>query len=645
MIELGNLCQQALAGSLESEAEESGYKAKLPRVKWIRQLPELDMTGGILVIVEPGTPGGFANVRDAREQILGQESRRRDRELNRSSLNMDSSGNSTASSTAGAHVLAPCGHDGTCPMQGKRMWCHFGQRIQRPSLMKVDGNKRSYQDEEYSYVVLRRGPRPADDPAWWEAADLVWDEKGVPELISHSSAKGGGIAQAGMASSKEWKLPEKVIRRQIMLNRMHLHTKSRSPSSSVAVPMESPSTLEGTKREVKIRSLFKNTPGAELDGKPSQMQPLQDLSGDSTDAPHATLSSPRQGGEICGSFALKYPAYGAGLVDRLITMENKGIGWEGGPSPSGNSSAPGARQGLAMESAELAHEHQTTSDEAHDNKLSTVSGASSLPLTAAAAAAGTGTDSGDLSYANYLDRDPTDNEDEEDEEEDSPDLTDDFFPESDTLSFETQPPTDDERALAVKQLQKQIFGIQQMSEALEAAPHEVDLGAAGNDKDGDDDTEDEIEEPDMALSQRWGRVYRPPRHRGGHVILDLCVPDLSAGPVTQESGTSRSGRRVEKGRLERHTITRFDAKGPLGPAAWKLARRTITRSDAKGPLGPAAWKMARRVEWGALWPRHYIDRHRRMELVLDPDLKVRLVAKQRAARDAQEEEEGEDEHN
>lgn len=33
-----------------------------------------------------------------------------------------------------AHVVAPCPHDGTCPMDSTGSWCHFSQRFQRSGL-------------------------------------------------------------------------------------------------------------------------------------------------------------------------------------------------------------------------------------------------------------------------------------------------------------------------------------------------------------------------------------------------------------------------------------------------------------------------------------------------------------------------------
>jgi len=34
-------------------------------------------------------------------------------------------------------VVAPCPHDGACPMQGTQSWCHFVQRFERSSLQRV----------------------------------------------------------------------------------------------------------------------------------------------------------------------------------------------------------------------------------------------------------------------------------------------------------------------------------------------------------------------------------------------------------------------------------------------------------------------------------------------------------------------------
>jgi ribosomal protein RSM22 (predicted rRNA methylase) len=35
-----------------------------------------------------------------------------------------------AAAAVAAHVVAPCPHDGGCPLEGRPSWCHFVQRFQ-----------------------------------------------------------------------------------------------------------------------------------------------------------------------------------------------------------------------------------------------------------------------------------------------------------------------------------------------------------------------------------------------------------------------------------------------------------------------------------------------------------------------------------
>jgi ribosomal protein RSM22 (predicted rRNA methylase) len=87
-------------------------------------------TRDMLLIIEPGTPAGYARVLTARSQLIA----------------------------AGAQVLAPCPHDRQCPLQSPD-WCHFSQRLPRSRAHKqVKGADVPFEDERFSYVVLTRSP-------------------------------------------------------------------------------------------------------------------------------------------------------------------------------------------------------------------------------------------------------------------------------------------------------------------------------------------------------------------------------------------------------------------------------------------------------------------------------------------------------
>lgn len=66
---------------------------------------------------------------------------------------------STTQSTGNDSIEASEEVPAVC-MQGRRMWCHFGQRVERPGFVKsVVTGARGHYDETFSYVVMRRGPR------------------------------------------------------------------------------------------------------------------------------------------------------------------------------------------------------------------------------------------------------------------------------------------------------------------------------------------------------------------------------------------------------------------------------------------------------------------------------------------------------
>ncbi|KAI3709637.1 hypothetical protein L2E82_39403 [Cichorium intybus] len=65
----------------------------------------------------------------------------------------------------GAHIVAPCPHDGACPLDNTRKYCHLVQRLQRTTSQLAYKQSNGvplggFEDEKFSYVVFRRGPRP-----------------------------------------------------------------------------------------------------------------------------------------------------------------------------------------------------------------------------------------------------------------------------------------------------------------------------------------------------------------------------------------------------------------------------------------------------------------------------------------------------
>lgn len=78
----------------------------------------------ILLIVEPGTPAGYSNLKEIREHVLEK----------------------------GGHIVAPCPHENTCEMD---TWCHFTCRIPRSKLHKeIKKGEVPYEDEKFAYLAI-----------------------------------------------------------------------------------------------------------------------------------------------------------------------------------------------------------------------------------------------------------------------------------------------------------------------------------------------------------------------------------------------------------------------------------------------------------------------------------------------------------
>ncbi|GAW79972.1 hypothetical protein, conserved [Plasmodium gonderi] len=99
-------------------------------------------TGGVIIIVENGTPTGFRLLHAIRELFITE-------------LKYDK-----------FHIVAPCPHESICPLSltGKD-WCHFSQRIHRLShhIYCKGSRAKNVEEQKFSYLVLRKceGPRTA----------------------------------------------------------------------------------------------------------------------------------------------------------------------------------------------------------------------------------------------------------------------------------------------------------------------------------------------------------------------------------------------------------------------------------------------------------------------------------------------------
>jgi ribosomal protein RSM22 (predicted rRNA methylase) len=142
-------------------------------------------TRDTLLIVEPGTPAGYARVLALRAQLIA----------------------------AGGHVAAPCPHDGQCPLIAPD-WCHFTQRLPRLRAHKeIKGAELPYEDEKFSYVALTRVP-VAQHPARVLAQPVVSKVEVTTKLCRSEGlviAKVPRRAKADYAAARRWRWGDAVM--------------------------------------------------------------------------------------------------------------------------------------------------------------------------------------------------------------------------------------------------------------------------------------------------------------------------------------------------------------------------------------------------------------------------------------------------
>ncbi len=102
----------------------------------------------LLIIVEPGTPEGFAQLREARKQLIG----------------------------LGGYVAAPCPTNGECMLPADD-WCHFTARVARTKLHKqLKGGDAPYEDEKFCFIAVSRT-----------------EVSGKPRILRHPKIESGKI--------------------------------------------------------------------------------------------------------------------------------------------------------------------------------------------------------------------------------------------------------------------------------------------------------------------------------------------------------------------------------------------------------------------------------------------------------------------
>jgi ribosomal protein RSM22 (predicted rRNA methylase) len=152
-------------------------QAALAELMWAK-------TSDTLLVIEPGTPAGYARIIALRARLIA----------------------------AGAHVAAPCPHDGPCPLRAPD-WCHFTQRLPRSRAHKqIKGVELPFEDEKFSYVALTRAPA-ARRPARVLAQPVVGKVEVTAKLCTPDGlvqAKVSRRAKADYAAARRWRWGDAV---------------------------------------------------------------------------------------------------------------------------------------------------------------------------------------------------------------------------------------------------------------------------------------------------------------------------------------------------------------------------------------------------------------------------------------------------
>jgi ribosomal protein RSM22 (predicted rRNA methylase) len=147
-------------------------------------------TRDTLLVVEAGTPAGYARIIALRKRLIA----------------------------SGAHVAAPCPHDGECPLTAPD-WCHFTQRLPRSRAHKqLKSAELPYEDEKFIYVALTRAPI-AQRPARVLAQPVVTKIEVAAKLCTSDGLALARIphrAKPDYARAKRWRWGDAVMEKQTL---------------------------------------------------------------------------------------------------------------------------------------------------------------------------------------------------------------------------------------------------------------------------------------------------------------------------------------------------------------------------------------------------------------------------------------------
>jgi ribosomal protein RSM22 (predicted rRNA methylase) len=167
-----------IASYMINEIGDAEQRA-LAELMWVK-------TRDTLLVVEPGTPAGYARIIALRDHLIG----------------------------LGAYVAAPCPHDAKCPLQAPD-WCHFSQRLQRSRAHKqVKGAELPFEDERFSYVALVRAPVEGQRSSRVLAQPAVSKVEVTAKLCTSEGlavAKVPRRAKADYASARRWRWGDAVM--------------------------------------------------------------------------------------------------------------------------------------------------------------------------------------------------------------------------------------------------------------------------------------------------------------------------------------------------------------------------------------------------------------------------------------------------